>query len=175
MGRFDGRTVVVTGAASGIGHATVQRLIDEGADVVGADVAGGDAVRTVDVTDESAVASLMDEAAYPWQAAWYRRQVEGVLGDGIDDQYRLWFVDQLAGPSPTYHIPMALRLSGRLDRDALRAAFLDAVPEQLRKGLARQRHGGRGLDMRQVPDVVHGYLQFFFFFQRRSPRTPASA
>jgi len=60
--RFEGKTVVVTGAASGIGQATVQRLIDEGADVVGADVAGGDAVRTVDVTDESAVASLMDEA-----------------------------------------------------------------------------------------------------------------
>ena len=48
MNRFEGKTVVVTGAASGIGQATVQRLIDDGADVVGADVTSGDAVRTVD-------------------------------------------------------------------------------------------------------------------------------
>jgi len=42
----------------------------------------------------------MDEAAYPWQAAWYRRQVEGVLGDRIDDQYRLWFVDHALHTTP---------------------------------------------------------------------------
>ena len=64
MNRFEGKTVVVTGAASGIGQATVQRLIDEGADVVGADVAGGDGIRTVDVTEESAVAALMEEVGH---------------------------------------------------------------------------------------------------------------
>jgi len=60
MSRFEGKTVVVTGAASGIGKATAQRLLDEGADVVGADAAGGDGMRTVDVTDESGVAAVMD-------------------------------------------------------------------------------------------------------------------
>jgi len=39
------------------------------------------------------VQSLMDEAAYPWQALWYRKQVEAQLGDRMDDQYRLWFVE----------------------------------------------------------------------------------
>ncbi|HEV3353169.1 MAG TPA: SDR family NAD(P)-dependent oxidoreductase [Acidimicrobiales bacterium] len=62
MSRFEGRTVVVTGAASGIGRATADRLTDEGARVVGADLAGGDGIRAVDVTDESAVSALMDEA-----------------------------------------------------------------------------------------------------------------
>jgi NAD(P)-dependent dehydrogenase (short-subunit alcohol dehydrogenase family) len=62
MGRFDGRTVVVTGAASGIGAASAERLRSEGATVVGADVAGGGGIASVDVTDETAVASLMDEA-----------------------------------------------------------------------------------------------------------------
>ena len=39
------------------------------------------------------VQSLMDEAAYPWQALWYRKHVEAHLGDRLDDQYRLWFVE----------------------------------------------------------------------------------
>lgn len=39
------------------------------------------------------VQSLMDEAAYPWQALWYRKQVEAQLGGRMDDQYRLWFVE----------------------------------------------------------------------------------
>jgi len=58
-----GRTVVVTGAASGIGKATAARLADEGALVAAADVAGGDSIETVDVTDEPAVAALMDGLA----------------------------------------------------------------------------------------------------------------
>ena len=39
MQRFAGRTVLLTGGASGIGRATVHRLVDEGATVVAVDVA----------------------------------------------------------------------------------------------------------------------------------------
>jgi len=42
-------------------------------------------------------------------------------------QSRLWFIDQLQGPSPVYNLAVALRLSGRLDPDVLAAAFSDVV------------------------------------------------
>jgi NAD(P)-dependent dehydrogenase (short-subunit alcohol dehydrogenase family) len=72
MGRFEGKTVVVTGSASGIGMACAARLLSEGATVVGADLestgsgppapGGRWEPMTVDVTDEEAVASAMDRA-----------------------------------------------------------------------------------------------------------------
>src|SRR6201987_1796910 len=42
-------------------------------------------------------------------------------------QQRLWFIDQLHGPSPVYNRAAALRLDGRLDAGALGAALADAV------------------------------------------------
>nr|QPI18728.1 nonribosomal peptide synthetase [Chromobacterium vaccinii]UTQ11566.1 NRPS [Chromobacterium vaccinii] len=42
-------------------------------------------------------------------------------------QQRLWFIHHLEGPSPTYNIPVALRLSGALETDVLEAALLDVV------------------------------------------------
>jgi NAD(P)-dependent dehydrogenase (short-subunit alcohol dehydrogenase family) len=71
--RFEGRTALVTGAASGIGRATVERLLSEGATVVGTDVQaesdGGPAGRregyrflTADVRDEAAMAAAVAEA-----------------------------------------------------------------------------------------------------------------
>jgi NAD(P)-dependent dehydrogenase (short-subunit alcohol dehydrogenase family) len=54
---MDGRVVLVTGAASGIGQATVARLAEEGAVAIGADLVGE---HPVDVRDEAAVSALVD-------------------------------------------------------------------------------------------------------------------
>ena len=40
-------------------------------------------------------------------------------------QQRMWFLEQFEGPSSTYHIPLAHRLRGSLDLDALRLALRD--------------------------------------------------
>ena len=45
-------------------------------------------------------------------------------------QSRLWFIDQFQGPSPIYNMPVALRLRGHLDADALGAAIADVVGRQ---------------------------------------------
>ncbi len=42
MNRFDGKTVVITGAASGLGRATVERVAGEGANVVLVEGHGGE-------------------------------------------------------------------------------------------------------------------------------------
>ncbi|WP_082963952.1 non-ribosomal peptide synthetase [Mycobacterium sp. 852002-51961_SCH5331710] len=45
-------------------------------------------------------------------------------------QQRLWFFDQLQGPSPVYNMPVALRMSGPLNVSALGAALVDVVTRQ---------------------------------------------
>ncbi|CAB4964182.1 unannotated protein [freshwater metagenome] len=63
MGRLDARIAVVTGGASGIGRATVERFLAEGATLESWDIAAAPAVplpaevvyRQIDVTDEDAV------------------------------------------------------------------------------------------------------------------------
>jgi NAD(P)-dependent dehydrogenase (short-subunit alcohol dehydrogenase family) len=64
MGRLDGKVCVVTGAAGGIGAATVERFQAEGARVAGVDLredAPGDVALAADVADEAAVAELFAE------------------------------------------------------------------------------------------------------------------
>ena len=59
--RFDGKRVLVTGAASGIGKATVELFSREGATVVGLDIVQAPGIVCCDVTDpEQARAAVRD-------------------------------------------------------------------------------------------------------------------
>lgn len=37
--------------------------------------------------------ALMDEAAYPWQADWFRTRVKNAQGKDFDNKYRLYYID----------------------------------------------------------------------------------
>jgi NAD(P)-dependent dehydrogenase (short-subunit alcohol dehydrogenase family) len=56
-----GKVILVTGAASGIGAATIDRIRKDGGVAVGADVTPTDDARTLDVRDDAAVRALVDD------------------------------------------------------------------------------------------------------------------
>ena len=87
---FTGRTIVVTGAASGIGLATAELLVQQGAQVVALDrhasaSPGLAASFTVDVTDAAALSRLAREVAQRFGAVHGLATFAGIeLGGRID-------------------------------------------------------------------------------------------
>ncbi|MFF9785279.1 amino acid adenylation domain-containing protein [Streptomyces sp. SceaMP-e96] len=67
-------------------------------------------------------------------------------------QQRLWFLNRVEGANPTYNLPLTLRLTGPLDKEALRAALTDltARHEPLRTAFGQDDFG---LYQKVLPNV----------------------
>jgi NAD(P)-dependent dehydrogenase (short-subunit alcohol dehydrogenase family) len=116
-----GRVALVTGGASGIGAATVALLRARGATVVAADLAGGDGIVSLDVTDEAAVDAL--------------------VADVVAENGHLDLAANVAGTSGTY---ADVADSATADWRRTLAVNLDGVYFALRAELQAMRTAGRG-------------------------------
>src|SRR6476619_4645019 len=103
--RLAGKVAVITGAASGIGEASAQRFIEEGARVVLCDVQdalgqgvadrlGSEARYThCDVTDEAQVAAAVDLAVSTWgqlDVMFNNAGIVGAIGPIADTPTDAW-------------------------------------------------------------------------------------
>ena len=100
MQRFERKVALVTGAASGIGKATVDRLVDEGASVVALDVhdfdaPAGVATRVGDVSDPAVAEEAVAAAVDAFGALHVLANVAGILRTSHTHEHSLEVWDRV--------------------------------------------------------------------------------
>ncbi len=120
MGELDGKVAVITGAGSGMGRASAEVFVREGARVVAADISGaeeqtakelGDAVIAVhcDVSDEASVIALFEAAVNAFGQVDCSLNVAGVASGGalaeatLEEYQRVTSIDLLGVLLGTKH------------------------------------------------------------------------
>ncbi len=109
------------------GHSLLAtRLVAKARSALGVELRLGD---LFDAPTVAELAAAVDGASRARPALGRRgRPAEAARGVPLSfAQRRLWFLHRMDGPSATYNIPLALRLSGALDERALEDALADVV------------------------------------------------
>ncbi|MFE3166655.1 amino acid adenylation domain-containing protein [Streptomyces sp. NPDC059224] len=73
-------------------------------------------------------------------------------------QQRLWLISRIDGPSPTYNIPLALRLNGVIDAEALRQAVGDLMHRHETLRTVFPESGGEAHQVILPPDAATAVL-----------------
>lgn len=113
MGRLNDKTAVITAAAQGIGRATAEAFVREGARVIAVDV-NADALQTlqgviarrVDVTDAHAVAKLAEE--FPQTSVLFNCAGFVHAGTILDCDEQAWMFSLNLNVTAMYHMIRAL-------------------------------------------------------------------
>lgn len=129
MARFDGRIILVTGAASGIGAATVRRLASEGATVIAADLTE-DALASLDITGIERVVLDVTDQKSALDAVTAARERHGAL-NGLVNCAGIAGIGSILDVEPeAYRKVMAVNLEGTINmcQAYVRAVQADADP-----------------------------------------------